>query len=57
MPFCFWPVYGVKVVAIIDCYEVRIEKPSNLVAKVQPGRSINRQTLLKFLLAYHLRVS
>jgi len=33
MPPCFWLVYGVKVVAINDCYEIRIEKPSNLTAK------------------------
>ena len=33
MPLCFWPVYGGKVAAIIDCYKVRIKKPSNLVAK------------------------
>lgn len=30
MPFCFRAVYGV---AIIDCYEIKIEKPSNLLAK------------------------
>jgi len=33
MPLCFRAVNGVKVVAIIDCYEIKIEKPSNLVAK------------------------
>jgi len=33
MPTCFHPTYSVKVVAIIDCYEIKIEKPSNLLAK------------------------
>ena len=33
MPLCFRAVYGVKVAAIIDCYEIKKEKPSNLVAK------------------------
>ena len=33
MPMCFCAVYGTKVVAIIDCYEIKIEKPSHLVAK------------------------
>jgi len=33
MPLCFHAVYGVKVAAIIDCYEIKKEKPSNLVAK------------------------
>ena len=33
MPMCFRAVYGTKVVAIIDCYEIKIEKPSHFVAK------------------------
>ena len=33
MPNCFRPCYGVKVVAIVDCYEIKIETPSNLIAK------------------------
>ena len=33
MPMCFRAVCGIKVVAIIDCYEIKIEKPSHLVAK------------------------
>ena len=30
MPFCFRPHYGLKVVSIIDCFELFIEKPANL---------------------------
>jgi len=33
MPNCFRACYGTKVVAIVDCYEIKIETPSNLVAK------------------------
>jgi len=33
MPNCFRAHYGTKVVAIVDCYEIKIETPSNLVAK------------------------
>ena len=33
MPNCFQACYGVKVVAIVDCYEIKIETPSNLIAK------------------------
>ena len=33
MPFCFRPNYGLKVTSIIDCFEIFIEKPSNLMAK------------------------
>ena len=33
MPFCFRVHYGLKVTAIIDCFELFIEKPSNLMAR------------------------
>lgn len=33
MPFCFRVHYGLKVTAIIDCFELFIEKPSSLLAK------------------------
>ena len=32
-PNCFCACYGTKVVAIVDCYEIKIETPSHLVAK------------------------
>ena len=33
MPNCFRACYGTKVVAIVDCYEIKIETPSHLLAK------------------------
>ena len=33
MPSCFRATYGTKAVAVIDCFEVKIETPSHLVAK------------------------
>ena len=33
MSNCFHTCYGTKVVAIVDCYEIKIETPSHLVAK------------------------
>ena len=33
MPFCFRVHYGLRVTAIIDCFELFIEKPSSLLAK------------------------
>ena len=33
MPFCFRLHYGLKVVAIIDCFEIFIEKPFNFLAR------------------------
>ena len=32
-PNCFRTCYGTKVIAIVDCYEIKIETPSHLVAK------------------------
>ena len=32
-PNCFRASFGTKVVAIVDCYEIKIETPSHLVAK------------------------
>jgi hypothetical protein len=34
MPFCFQIHYGLKVVSVIDCFEIFIEKPSNLPKSV-----------------------
>ena len=33
MPLCFRATYGSKVVAIIDCYKIKIEKSSNFAAR------------------------
>ena len=41
MPMCFQSVYGLKVVAIVDCYEIRIENLHILWPKVQHGHNIN----------------
>ena len=51
MPLCFRAVYGVKVVAIIDCYEIKIEKPSNLVAKSATWSQYKHANTVKILLA------
>ena len=50
MSLCFQPVYGVKVAAIIDCYEVRIEKPSNLVAKGATWSQYKQANTVKILI-------
>ena len=51
MPLCFRAVYGVKVVAIIDCYEIKIEKPSNLVARSATWSQYKQSNTVKILLA------
>lgn len=35
MPMCFQYSFGKKVTVVIDCIEVYIEKPSNLLARAQ----------------------
>ena len=57
MPLCFQPVYGVRVVAIIDCYEIRIEKPSNLTAKGATWSQYKQANTVKNFWVSHLKVS
>ena len=45
MPMSFREKYGTKVVAIIDCFEVFVERPSNLSARAQTYQTINIITL------------
>lgn len=33
MPWCFRPQYGLRIVSIIDCFELFIEKPGDLMSK------------------------
>ena len=51
MPLCFLPTYGSKVVAIIDCYEIKIEKPSNLVARGSTWSQYKHSNTVKVLIA------
>ena len=51
MPLCFRSVYGVKVIAIIDCYEIKIENPSNIVAKSATWSQYKQSNTVKILLA------
>lgn len=50
MPLCFQAVYGVKVVAIIDCYKIKIEKSSNLVANSATWSQYKQANIVKILL-------
>lgn len=51
MPLCFRATYGTKVVAIMDCYEVKIEKPSNLLAKGSTWSQYKHANTVKVLIA------
>ena len=51
MPLCFRPAYGLNVVAIIDCFEIKIEKPSNLVARAATWSQYKQANTVKVLIA------
>ena len=50
MPMCFQHTFGQKVTVIIDCFEVFIEKPSNLLARAQTFSSYKHHNTIKVLI-------
>ena len=50
MPFCFRVNYGLKVSCIIDCFELFIEKPSNLLTKVCTWSQYKHYNTAKYLI-------
>ena len=51
MPFCFRVHYGLKVMAIIDCFELFIEKPSSLLAKACTWSQYKHYNTAKYLIS------
>ncbi|XP_019859329.1 PREDICTED: uncharacterized protein LOC100640513 [Amphimedon queenslandica] len=51
MPFSFIPTYGLKVTSIIDCFELFIEKPSNLLAKSCTWSQYKHYNTAKYLIS------
>ena len=51
MPFCFRPNYGLKVTSIIDCFEIFIEKPSDLLAKSCTWSQYKHYNTAKYLIS------
>ena len=51
MPFCFRVHYGLKVTAIIDWFELFIEKPSNLMARACTWSQYKHYNTAKYLIA------
>lgn len=51
MPFCFRLNYGLKVASIIDCFELFIEKPSNLLAKSCTWSQYKHYNTAKYLIS------
>lgn len=51
MPQSFFNVFGNSVAVIIDCFEIAIEKPSNLKARAQTWSSYKNKNTVKYLIA------
>ena len=49
MPQCFHAVFGNKTTVIIDCFEMFISKPSNLIARAQTFPTYRNQNTVKIL--------
>lgn len=50
MPMEFRKYFGVKVSVIIDCFEVFIERPSNLLARAETWSNYKHHNTVKFLI-------
>ena len=51
MPWCFRPHYGLKVTSIIDCFELFIEKPSDLISKAATWSTYKHYNTAKYLIS------
>ena len=51
MPFCYRINYGLKITSIIDCFELFIEKPSNLLAKACTWSQYKHYNTAKYLIS------
>ena len=51
MPLCFCATYGLKVVCIIDCYKIKIERTSNLLARGSTWSQYKHANTVKVLIA------
>ena len=49
MPQCFQYAFGRKTTVVIDCFEVFIERPSNLLARAQTFSSYKHHNTIKIL--------
>lgn len=50
MPMCFKYSFGNKITVVIDCFEVFIDKPTNLLARAQTFSSYKHHNTIKILI-------
>ena len=55
MPSCFCATYGTKVIAIVDCFEIKIETSSHLVAKAATWLQYKHANTAKVFIAMCLQ--
>ena len=53
MPMCFQYAFGRKVTVVIDCFEVFIERPTNLLARAQTFSSYKHHNTIKILIGIY----
>lgn len=51
MPWCFRLQYGLKVTSIIDCFEIFIEKPGDLMSKAATWSTYKHHNTAKYLIS------
>ena len=51
MPWCFRSHYGLKVTSIIDCFELFIEKPCDLMSKAVTWSTYKHYNTVKYLIS------
>ena len=49
-PMCFWELFGTHVATVIDCFEVFINRPSDVKARAQIWSSYKHHNTAKFLI-------
>ena len=50
MPQCFIDLFGYKTTVIIDCFEIFINRPTNVMARVQTFSNYEHHNTLKVLI-------
>jgi hypothetical protein len=53
MPMEFRKYFGVKVSIIIDCFEIFIDRPSNLLARAETWSNYKHHNTVKYLMSGH----
>jgi hypothetical protein len=53
MPMSFRTNFGTLVAVIVDCFEIFIDRPSNLMARAQTWSSYKHHNTAKYMIGIH----